>query len=67
VSSLRDKLDEARRIRFKPKKEQKIWEWIEESCELLPESGTKLKRAKSDRLDQLQRRCCIKLVAGSRR
>jgi len=41
VSSLRDKLDEARRIRFKPKKEQKSWEWIEENCELLPESGTR--------------------------
>jgi len=51
VSSLRDKLDEARRIRFKPKKEHKIWEWIEENCKLLPESSTKLKRAKSDRLD----------------
>jgi len=34
VNSLRDELDEARRIRFKPKKEQKIWEWIEENCEL---------------------------------
>jgi len=28
---------------FKPKKEQKIWEWIEENCELPPESGAKLK------------------------
>ena len=43
MSSLRDELDEARRTRFKPKKEQKIWEWIEENCELPPESGAKLK------------------------
>jgi len=43
VSGLRDKLDEIRREIFKPKKEQKIWEWIEENCELPPESGAKLK------------------------
>ena len=46
MSSLRDELDEARRIRFKPKKEQKIWAWIEENCELPPEGRAKLKRVK---------------------
>jgi flagellar biosynthesis chaperone FliJ len=45
VSSLRDELDEIRRTLFKPKKEQKIWEWIQENCKLLPESGAKLKRS----------------------
>ena len=28
---------------YKPRKEQKVWEWIEENCELPPESGAKLR------------------------
>jgi len=43
VSSLRDKLTEILQECYRPKKEQKIWEWIEENCELPPESGAKLK------------------------
>jgi hypothetical protein len=43
VSNLRDELDEICRTLFKPKKEQKIWAWIEENCELPPESGAKFK------------------------
>jgi len=42
VDSLRDELDEIRRTCFTPKKEQRIWEWIEENCKLPPESGAKL-------------------------
>ena len=43
MSSLRDKLAEVLQRCYRPKKEQKIWEWIEENCELPPESGAKLK------------------------
>ena len=43
MNSLSDDLTEILQKCYKPRKEQKVWEWIEENCELPPESGAKLR------------------------
>lgn len=53
MDSLSNELDEIRRTCFTSKKEQRIWEWIEENCELPPESGAKLKGLINTRVYQL--------------
>jgi len=41
--NLKDELAGILQKCYQPRKEQKVWEWIEENCELPPESGAKLR------------------------
>lgn len=52
MNGLREELDEIRKTCFTPREKEKVWEWIQENCKLLPESSAKFKRSKNDRLDQ---------------